>query len=600
LPAASASGVGRAVQTATKQLQSSSSFSDVQEAIKASAASVKEQKEERNLEDVNLYEEFNTPLDEIRSVTKSIRDILSGDSSTTTPKRGLRSAAPAGEKTRTERQQRAYQKRKQTVLKREKQVGVDVRRVTGTFVDAAWEVKQEIKVETNRPGYRTEGVRTAIAAGAETTSRVIAAARQGQTGEWKNILFGSKEQEQVLELESEIENDVLPLQEMPELPELPEIPPEPALVADVPLPVELLDEQRSVVLRLKFCIENPEESWLTADVLATLEGSIDPDSLRDVVTTMICARDDLSVTTGNDPDTIMELITKLKQVKNTVEMVNTMASSTAGEAVASKLGSILYGSDPQDAIQPTLMALDEIKASYNRDLLEKEVADAKYNAAVAERERIIFEWERIFDEREDLIEQAKAIAEQIAVEEEQEMIAEEQRRVEAAELAAQSIMPDEPATGDGSILDAFVVDAFDVSFEKSSYTNDAQRFAAVAVSNVDIIVDDDFQSMAAEVVSDADFGGFSNANDGGEEMKFRTVLEEEEEQEEEPNILVDGTLRVLDVGFAVAEKALFVVLPGIFQVAGTASKRLAGASRGGLGKLGWSRIGNTERGSKRY
>jgi hypothetical protein len=172
LPAASTSGVGRAVRTATKQLQSSSSFSDVQEAIKASAASAKEPKEERSLEDVNLYEEFNTPLDEIRSVTKSIRDILSGDASTSAPQRGLRSAAPAGEKTRTERQQRAYQKRKQTVLKREKEVGVDVRRVTGTFVDAAWEVKQDGGSPDGHCGGRRNDVASHCRSEAGTTGSV--------------------------------------------------------------------------------------------------------------------------------------------------------------------------------------------------------------------------------------------------------------------------------------------------------------------------------------------------------------------------------------------------------------------------------------------
>lgn len=621
LPASSGATVGRVVRTATKQLGSSRSVDDVKEAFKASAASVKGAEKERTLEDVNLYEEFNTPFDEIRSVTKSIRDILSGESvsTTTTAQRGLRSTAPAGEKTRTERQQRAYQKRKQTVLKREKE-GVNVGRVTGGFVDAAWEVKQDISVETNRPGYKTKGIRTAIAAGAETTSRVIAAAREGQPGAWKNILFGSKEKVQVFELESEIESAAEPLQEMPELPELPVVPPEPELVADVPLPAELLDEQRSVVSRLKFCIEKPEETWLTTDVLATLEDTIDPDELRDVVTTMICARDDLSIT-SNQPETILELITKLKQVKNTIEMVNSKAGSVAGPAVASKLGSILYGSDPEDAIQPTLMALDEIKIAYDKDMLAREVAQANYDAAIAERQRLVLEWERVFDEREDLIEQAKIRAQQILAEEER--IAAEQAAIAAKRFAAQqaaadradaeraaaaraadiereatvitqpkSVITDEPIAGDGSILDALVVDVFDASFEKSSTA--PQWTPSSGASAVDVIVDDDpFQSMASEVLGDTDDVDFS-------EGRYRTVLEEEEEVEEEPNPLVDGALRAADVVFAVTEKAIFSGIPGVFNAAGVASKRMDAASRGGLGKIGWTRIDNTERGAKRY
>jgi hypothetical protein len=147
----------------------------VNEAVKASTQAEKQV----NLDDVDLYEELNTPLDEIKSVTQAIQDILKGDAASTS-QRGIRSAAPAGQKTRTERQQRAYQKRKQTVLKREKE-GLDVRRVAGTVVDAAYEVRRDLQVEVNKPGYKTERVRTAIAAGAEATSRVIAAARDGRT-----------------------------------------------------------------------------------------------------------------------------------------------------------------------------------------------------------------------------------------------------------------------------------------------------------------------------------------------------------------------------------------------------------------------------------
>ena len=415
LPAAGSSGaaVGRSIRVATKQLGSSSSFADVRDAFTTKGPP----EEQRNLEDLDLYEELNTPLDEIKSVTQSIRDILmKGESAASSAQRGIRSAAPAGQKTRTERQQRAYQKRKQTVLKREKE-GIDVRRVAGTVVDAAYEVGRDLKVEVNKPGYKTQRVRTAIAAGAETTSRFVAAARDGDAGAWKNILFGSKEKEQVLELESvlDLESAESPLPKVAELPELPEIPEEPTLVVpSIPLPGELLDEQASVVSRLKLCVEKPEDTWLTQKVLEGATAPLDPEALRDVVTAMIIARDDLDVT-NPEPKTIKELIGKLKQVKSTIDTVASIATASAGPDVANNMRNMLYGSDPDDEIQPTLLALDDIQVAYQKDIVDAEnFAAATYDTAVAERELLVIEWERVFEERERIIQEAQEAEAQLA------------------------------------------------------------------------------------------------------------------------------------------------------------------------------------------
>ena len=567
LPAAAGS-----VRTATRQLTSSARSSTTTSNSTSSSSSYAEatsslQSDQRKLEDLNLYEEMNTPLDEIRSVTQAIQDILKGETSSSTSQRGIRSAAPAGQKTRTERQQRAYQKRKQTVLKREKE-GVDIRRVAGTVVDAAYEVRRDLQVEVNKPGYKTERVRTAIAAGAETTSRVIAAARDGQRGAWKNILFGPKEKDQVLELGNA--EAVVP--EVQELPELPTIPDEPTLVIPfVPLPAELLDEQGSVVSRLKRCIEMPEDTWLTQEVLASSSTVLNPDSLRDVVTAMIIARDDLDVA-ESESKSIKELIGSLRKVKSTVDSVISIAETCATLEIANSLRSLLYGYDPADEIQPTLLSIDEIQNIYVRDVRDAEsAAETAYEQAVAEREAVILEWERVFDVRERLIQEAKELA----------------AKVEAERVAALLNGEREKAEASAMIKDVEVA-AIDASFEKSSSTT--PRYAS---SNVEVIVDDDdIQNSVAEVMLD----DFAFEDEDGD---FRSLSDAAGDEPEERNLLADATLRSLDIVLAVTEKVI-LLLPGVVKVANIASSRLDEASRGGLGRIGWSRLVHAEKGSKRY
>lgn len=588
------SSVGRALRTTARQLGSSSSFQDVKQAIKKGAETVSEEKQERKLEDVDdLYDELNTPLDEIKSVTQSIRKILAGETSKTSSERGLRSTAPAGAKQRTERQQRAYQKRKQTVLKKEKE-GINVGKISGGVVDAAWEVKRDLETETNRPGYKTERVRNAIAAGAETTSRVISAAREGDKVSWSNILFGSgnkKESKNVLELDA---SDVVEEADASyysaydsvdedDIPEVPEVPPEPSLaIPQVPLPAELLDEQKSVVVRLESCIESPESTWLTPDVLDGSSETLDPNNLEGVVTTMICARDDLKVVT--EIKSISALTSQLKQVKNTIDFVVSVANSKAGNSVSNQLNSVLYGSDTSDEIAPTLLAIEDIKTSYLQDVEDAKVsAQADYETAIAERERLLIEREKIIDKRIKMLE-AKAAAEKAKEERLAAEVAEAERV--AAEIAASE------SSRKKVVASEVVVDAspVDVSFEKATTS---ETPASATTSSVEVIVEDeDIPSKVAEVIVDTDFETSSKT--------VRTITEEEDDKEEEPNLLIEFALRSLDVVFVVFEKVVVSGLPNALKLFGVASQRMEEISRGGLGRIGWTRLTNTKKGSKRY
>ncbi len=128
----------------------------------------------------SIYDELSTPQDELQKVSENIRAIFLGNnaggsssssSSSMTSfntnnynnnnrnerRSLLRSIAPAGTARNTERQKLAFQRRKETILKREKE-GLDKKaiRAASSVTDAAWEIKREMQVEGNEAGYRSE------------------------------------------------------------------------------------------------------------------------------------------------------------------------------------------------------------------------------------------------------------------------------------------------------------------------------------------------------------------------------------------------------------------------------------------------------------
>lgn len=147
-----------------------------------------------NTSSYDYQEALRRPQDEIRGVSKQVMDILSGKvgigtsfSSDATGtinndpsrrssnrRRGLRTVAPAGRANAAERQRRAYESAKRQQANREQNVAVKV----GTgLIDTAWELQQELGSEINRPGYKTEPVRRALAQGVQNTEALLRAAQ---------------------------------------------------------------------------------------------------------------------------------------------------------------------------------------------------------------------------------------------------------------------------------------------------------------------------------------------------------------------------------------------------------------------------------------
>ena len=136
--------------------------------------------------------------DEIKAVAGSIKEILAGGGGeggagdrpdAATRRRGLRSVARGGTSVSrsAERQKRAYKRRRETVLAREKE-GVDrkIRRGVEGVSDAAAEIRREMSVEGNRAGYRAEATAKAIEAGTNKvleagTNKVLGATGMGNS-----------------------------------------------------------------------------------------------------------------------------------------------------------------------------------------------------------------------------------------------------------------------------------------------------------------------------------------------------------------------------------------------------------------------------------
>ena len=602
LPAAGTSGasVGRAMRKAALQLGNSSSFDEMQAILKETRTSLRER---------TVLDELNSPLDEIKSVTQSIRAILNGEAPTFSSGRSLRTVAPAGQSKMAERQRRAYARRKQTTLKNEGTVNIGL----SNLVDAAWEMKRELEVETSQPGYRTETFRNAIEAGAQTTARVIGAAQEGRS--LRQALFGGMDTSNPVMLGSAavIEDVYDTMAEVIRMDdEMEDIEIQQAIYTpiDLLLPDSLLDEQYNVVLRIRKCIEQPDETWLSADVLESIDTQIDEANLRETVTAMICARDNLEEEEESmEISDINQIVGQLNKVKRTVDSIISLAATSAGFVAAGRLSDVLYGTDQSNGAPAVLLSIEDIRAQYEIDLkssIEEAISKTKrrqrdIEASNAE-DRLGILSERAASEQVDEDDAINAHTgaigndveyESAAIEEAEEGVG---RKVWfATVIEALECESLEYATrgGTGSVLNnVFTDDESDVL---------TAEFTDVLVTNTEMsnvwpensIDESDIKFSVVEVVTDSEYDSLKAAAAGEDDNT-------DEVSDLEKNALVTLALRSLDILVLVIEKVVLSGIPNMLVLGTTASKRLDEISRGGRGRIGWSRLENVQTGSKRY
>jgi len=505
----------------------------------------------------DLYDELTTPADEIRQVTEAIRDILSGKDippdSSPGSRRGVRSFAPAGTSRMAERQRRAYRARKQTVLKREKE-GIDRKlgRAIGSVSDATWEFRREMQTDAGREaGYRSKGVRSALAAGAtqlleagrESSRRLLSGERRrsmisGDTGgvEIVDDVVGSTSFVDVTPLEEEeIIADVIKETNMEYAPD--------GLLS----PQSFVEEKRRLISSLESCLSQPSETWLTKEVVAQASESgitLDNTVLRDVITTMVTLRDQLQQEMdeilAEQVDLKIEYVAmELRRMKQMLDSLCDVAISAAGEQAAYLLKEELEGFVLSDSLD---------------DIVEIEL-------------------ERM----------EQLLAEMVAAREEE---IQARKRQYAKEAAAASAVATEVVDVDRGTTS---VGAGNAGYSRGGYTEVEVLSSQGSQDQYQTTTPD----SRVELVSDTEYSEY--------EQQFKSAqsvdamgYDEVDAAEKEDNPAADFVLRMVDVIFFIGEKFFLVLLPDLITGGARVSGRYAQAQNRGRGTVGWKPLKNVK------
>ena len=578
LPASGTSGaaVGRAVRMAARQLAANSSFVQYipEDNFILPPSKYSEGTDQAAGED-GLYEELNTVGDEIKAVAGSIKEILAGGGEggagdrpdAATRRRGLRSVARGGTSVSrsAERQKRAYKRRRETVLAREKE-GVDrkIRRGVEGVSDAAAEIRREMSVEGNRAGYRAEATAKAIEAGTNKvleagTNKVLGATGMGnsQGGGWKR-LFGWSDN-----------GGSGAATEDPAMAELREATVAmPSLTSD-----DLLEEKARFVAAIQVCLESPGETWLTADAVAeNVNRTVDDDALMDIITTMVCLRDDAQSemdeivdreALGGDPTPIKDVIEELRRMESSIGTIVTQAAVAADFEAAEMLRAELLGDGS------LIASLDELVRDYEIAKVQQEAAE---KAAAEEAARAEAQGEA----------QAQADAESSAA---QEVYME----AEVVDAFVDAVVVQEPPPKPPPFfVDLAPDDDFATGRQPEVIASDV-GYRSISADAVEVLLDDDD-------LEEGIWDGVRDAPDLGDAAS----MEEEEEEEKEDSLPIRLALRSLDVVLFVVEKTIFVWIPALLTSSGTISERLKKENRNGMGSEGWIILENLDKGLKRY
>jgi len=554
--------------------------------------------------ETSAFEELNTPLDEIKSVTEAIRDILAGK--TVSQDRGLRSVAPAGRSKSTERQKMAFERKKNTVLKREKE-GIDakVMRATSTVTDAAWELKREMEVEGNEAGYRAKTAQRTLEGTLESAGFLGGSSNKPFRGIGER-LFGAKSSNTVMPI-IESSTDL----------------PEESLSLQLLKKSDLDSERERLVQTLNNCLANPSETWLNRSVsdvstnenitdsldesMNTTELPQDATSGRDttpvmtslneaawenLITTMILARNDIEAQYDNEAETFdneENIFAELRKLETTVNTLSALAAASAGYEAAQVLKSELLG-DAEDSL---LSSLD--------DLLDLRI---QQQTQEQEKTRILEFQRKAEEERRNQVEM------KMVVEQEPDDIL-EASFVETSWNRTESTKPRESASSDDTAEAVIVSEVISrdstpsyVTFKKGNNRIHADVEFEVTTSSG--------RSMHSEYAEEGDFDGvYANAEIVSEVDEDRFIQTDENlnsaafdelsaDSTSEQPLLAKVALRTLDVVLFVVEKTFTVGLPGIFNAYRTAKDRNEEVRRNGLGKEGWEQLENLNDASKRY
>ena len=497
--------------------------------------------------------EGSTPADEIREVVAAIRDILmdappSSSSSSTSRRRTVRSFAPAGTSQTAERQRLAYDSRKKTVLRRERE-GIDRKfsRALGSVTDATWEFQREMQTDVGREaGYRSLGARKALAVGA---ARLLEAGRESSrrllssSGDRRrNNLLGSASTSR-----SSNVVDISPVEEEEIIAKVMVETGMDRYATDGLLsPKSFYEEKQRLIASLESCLSQPSGTWLTKDVVAqamrsgiTLDGAV----LREVIASMVTFRDQLQreieEIVNEQIDLTVEYVQKdLRRMKQAVDSVASLAITAAGATAAGMLKEELEGFVLSDSLDDII----EIELERMEQLLADMVVEIEED----------MQWSRTQRYEEVVIEPAVASKSKASV-----------RKIRHNR---------------GYFTEVEVV---------------STPARASFLQKVTLDQDGQDPSSRVEVVSDSEYSEYEQQFKYAQTEVFGEEVDANNVNEENPAL--DFVLRVVDAVFFIGEKLFFVILPDLLAVSARAASRYDEAHKRHSSE-GWKPLKNVKKG----
>ncbi|KAL9184174.1 hypothetical protein ACHAXT_002260 [Thalassiosira profunda] len=532
----------------------------------------------------DLYEELTTPADEIRQVTAAIRDILAGKEpeSYSNTRRGVRSFAPAGTSRMAERQKRAYRARKATVLKRERE-GIDqkVGRAVGAVSDTAWELKREMQTGTGREaGYRSKGVRNALASGAV---RLLEAGREGS----RRLLGGAEEEQRRM-----IEGGAGPGVVGDGMPEIVDVSPleEEEIIEEVIeeenmeyapdgllSPRGFVEEKRRLVASLESCLSQPSETWLTKEIVAEAAEygiSLDGTVLREVITSMVTLRDglqkDLAAIEEGFADLKMEYVSaELRRMKQSVDSLAMVAASAVGASAAQLLKYELEGfvlSDTLDDIIETELERMEQMLAERVAAREEEVRERRRRQRDKQRQQQQYQQEQRQRQQQQYMDASAAVV---------------------TEVVDSTVVDQIPTAGNARWNGGMYTEVEVVSSSPENASGQ-QPYESWTGQEGEVPY-----SGNVEVVSDSEYSEYEQRFQSAQRAAAGDDFEVETASAEE-NPATEFVLRVVDVLFFVGEKVFLVLLPDLITGGARISERYARANNRGRGTVGWKPLRNAK------
>lgn len=492
----------------------------------------------------------STPADEIRKVVAAIRDILrdappSSSSSSTSRRRAVRSFAPAGTSQMAERQRLAYDSRKKTVLRRERE-GIDRKfsRAIGSVTDATWEFQREMQTDVGREaGYRSLGARKALAVGA---ARLLEAGRESSRrllssngDRRRNNLLGSASTRSSIDT-SPVEEEEIIAKVMVETGM------DRYATDGLLSPKSFYEEKQRLIASLESCLSQPSETWLTKDVVAQAVRSgisLDRSELRDAIASMVTFRDQLQYEIEeivNDRiDLTVDYVQKdLRRMKQMVDSVASLAITAAGATAAGMLKEELEGFVLSDS-------LDDI-IDIELERMEQLLADM----VVKVEEDMQWSWTQRYEEV--VIEPAVA------------------SKRKASDRKTRH------NRGYFTEVEVVLTPARASFSQKNTLDQDGQD-----------------PSSRVEVVSDSEYSEYE------QQFKYAQINFFEEEVDannvNQENPALDFFLRVVDAVFFIGEKLFFVILPDLLAVS-TRATSIYDEAHKRQSSDGWKPLKNVKKG----